>query len=200
MPWMTVALQGSSFAFSCLLWRHSQYCEGPEDSKNTAMVLEVAVPATDSVEVEEVQEYLLRQKDLNISTRQSTRPDHNFLFLIDLHRPTKPEVLKHQDAHGPAPQRGHSSGLLWGQSSHQDVTLERYGKELPLSAWNVTIGECMLMFQFLEVKVFLPLSRFLHESFRVDAQKKLNAFEQMPRGIWTGEHKTWISLWVLRSS
>ncbi|KAK7879694.1 hypothetical protein WMY93_033595 [Mugilogobius chulae] len=119
-------------------------------------------------ENQQVQEYLLRQKDFNISTRQSTRPDHNFLFLIDLHRPTKPEVLKHQDTHGPALQREATVVVFYGV------------KELPHSEHTVTIGEYMLMFQFLEV---------LHESFRVDAQKKLNMFEQMPRDIWTPEYK-----------
>ncbi|KAK7938252.1 hypothetical protein WMY93_001578 [Mugilogobius chulae] len=156
----------------------------------------------------QVQQYMLQQKDLDISTRQSTRPDENFLFLIDLHVPTKSEVLKYLDAQGPAPRREATVVVFYGArgfikeylvgplpnpNSHRDVTRTRYGTELPLSARTVTIGEYMLMFQFLEVNVFLPLSTLMHESFGVDAQKKLNAFEQMPRGIRAGERKTWIS-------
>ncbi|KAK7879692.1 hypothetical protein WMY93_033593 [Mugilogobius chulae] len=68
-------------------------------------------------EHQQVQEYLLRQKDLNISTRQSTRPDQNYLFLIDLHLPKKSQVLNIWTHTARTAKRGHSSGLLWGQSS-----------------------------------------------------------------------------------
>ncbi|XP_072298430.1 retina-specific copper amine oxidase [Eucyclogobius newberryi] len=159
-------------------------------------------------EYAQVQDYMLRQKDLDISTRQTTRPDQNFLFLIDLRVPRKSEVLAHLDARGPAPRReatvvvfygtrGHIKeyevGPLPDPSSHRDVTRERYGTELPLSARTVTIGEYVLLFTLLEEKVFVPLSDVLHESFGVDQEHKLNAFEQMPRGTRAGERRTWIS-------
>uniref|UniRef100_A0AAV2LQ17 Amine oxidase n=1 Tax=Knipowitschia caucasica TaxID=637954 RepID=A0AAV2LQ17_KNICA len=159
-------------------------------------------------EYAQVQDYMLRQKELNISTRQSTRPDENFLFLIDLRVPAKSEVLAHLDAHGPAPRREatvvvfHGStgfikeyvvGPLPKPSDHRDVTAQDYKAELPLSARPVTIGEYILIFKLLEQRVFLPLAKVLHESFGADHKHRLNAFEQMPRGVRSGERKTWIS-------
>ncbi|XP_020784753.2 primary amine oxidase, liver isozyme-like [Boleophthalmus pectinirostris] len=159
-------------------------------------------------EYAQVQQYMLRQKDLDISTRQSTRPDENFLFLIDLRVPPKSQVLAHLDARAPAPRReatvvvffgstGHIKeyevGPLPKPSYHRDVTRERYGTDLPLSARAVTVGEYVLLFQFLEDKVFSPLSTLLRESFGVDHEHKLRPFEQMPRGLRAGDRNTWIS-------
>ncbi|KAJ0058443.1 hypothetical protein NL108_014646 [Boleophthalmus pectinirostris] len=159
-------------------------------------------------EYAQVQEYMLRQKDLNISTRQGTRPDENFLFLIDLRVPRKAEVLEYLDARGPAPRREatvvvfygtkgyikeYAVGPLPNPNSHRDVTRERYGTELPLSARTVTVGEYIILFKFLEENVFQPLSHLMLESFGRDHKHELNAFEQMPRGTRAGERKTWIS-------
>lgn len=71
----------------------------------------------------QVQNYMLRQKDLDISTRQVTRPDQNFLFFIDLRVPCKLEVLRYLDAGGSiqAAKRGHCGGLLRRQGLHQRV-------------------------------------------------------------------------------
>ncbi|KAK7909289.1 hypothetical protein WMY93_013973 [Mugilogobius chulae] len=120
----------------------------------------------------QVQEYLLRQKDLNISTRLLTKPNENYLFLIDLHVPNKTDVLKHLDAQGSAPRREATVVVFYGAkdhikeyvvgplpnpNSHRDVTRERYGKELPLSARPFTIGEYILLFKILKEKLFVPL-------------------------------------------
>lgn len=154
----------------------------------------------------QVQEYLLQQKDLDISTRQTSAPSDNFLFLIDLSLPRKAQALSYLDGTGPPPtreatavvffgSRGHIKeyvvGPLPGPTYHRDVTVERYGTELPISARTVTVGEYALLFDFLEREVFSKLRVVLHESFGVDT--KLNAFEQMPRGVRSGDRKTWIS-------
>ncbi|KAJ0001058.1 hypothetical protein NQD34_006078 [Periophthalmus magnuspinnatus] len=159
-------------------------------------------------EYAQVQEYMLRQKDLNISTRQNTRPDENFLFLIDLLVPPKSLVEKYLDGLYVAPRREATVVVFYGSkgyikeyevgplpdpSYHRDVTRERYGADLPLSARAVTVGEYVLLFQFVEEKVFLPLYTLLHESFGVDHEHKLKPFEQMPRGLRSGDRNTWIS-------
>ncbi|XP_033827643.1 primary amine oxidase, liver isozyme-like [Periophthalmus magnuspinnatus] len=159
-------------------------------------------------EYTQVQEYMLRQKDLNISTRQSTRPDENFLFLIELRVPRKSEILKYLDARGPVPHRKATVVVFYGTkgyikeyevgplpnpSSHRDVTRERYGVDLPLSARTVTVGEYIVLFNFLEERVNAPLSTLLRESFGVNDDHKLKGFESMPRGLRAGDRKTWIS-------
>uniref|UniRef100_A0A8C6WUD1 Amine oxidase n=1 Tax=Neogobius melanostomus TaxID=47308 RepID=A0A8C6WUD1_9GOBI len=159
-------------------------------------------------EYAQVQEYMLLQKDLCISTRQSTRPDENFLFLIELRVPRKAEVLTYLDAQGPAPRREatvvvyygtegyvkeYEVGPLPNPSYHRDVTRERYGVDLPLSARSVTIGEYILLFQFIEDRVFSPLSTLLWESFGVDHEHQLKPFEQMPRGLRADDRHTWMS-------
>ncbi|KAM9843175.1 retina-specific copper amine oxidase [Aulostomus maculatus] len=159
-------------------------------------------------EYEQVQRFMLQQKDLHISTRQLTEPSDNFLFLIDLSLPRKAVALSYLDGSGPAPVREATVVVFFGSKGYireyvvgplpnpstlRDVTKERYKMELPITARTVTIGEYHLMFQFFEREVFSKLRRLLQESFGVGDHRKLNAFEQMPRGVRSGERKTWVS-------
>lgn len=155
----------------------------------------------------QVQQYMLKQKDLDISTNQITKPSENFLFLIDLSLPKKAEALAYLDGKGAKPIRKATVVVFHGAqgyikeyvvwplpnpTDHKDVTKERYNVELPITARTVTIGEYALVFQFLE-GVFNKLEKLMKESFDVDKDKSLNAFEQMPRGVRSGDRKTWIS-------
>lgn len=155
-----------------------------------------------------VQQYMLKQTGLNISISQTTKPSENFLFLIDLSLPKKADALAYLEGKGDKPTREatvvvfHGAhkyikeyvvGPLPGPKYHRDVTSERYGRDLPINARTVTIGEYNLLFTFLETEVFSKLQRLMKESFDVSKEKKLNAFEQMPRGIRAGDRKTWIS-------
>ncbi|KAM6913271.1 retina-specific copper amine oxidase [Lycodopsis pacificus] len=155
----------------------------------------------------QVQEYLLRQKDLDISTNQITKPSENFLFLIELSLPKKADVLAYLDGKGANPIREATTVVFHGKLGyikeyvvgplpnpiyHRDVTEERYKTELPITARTVTIGEYSLMFKFLE-QIFSKLGKLMKESFDVGLDKNLNAFEQMPRGVRSGDRKTWIS-------
>ncbi|XP_023813655.1 primary amine oxidase, liver isozyme [Oryzias latipes] len=156
----------------------------------------------------QVQKYMLRQKDLDISTKQTTKPSENFLFLIDLLLPPKAEVLAFLDGNGPQPERRATVVVFHGSTGfikeyvvgplptptyHRDVTREKYGMELPLTKRTVTVGEYVLMFQFFETEVFSKLQKVMAESFGVGPNRKLNAFEQMPRGVQSGDRKTWVS-------
>lgn len=156
----------------------------------------------------QVQDYMLRQKDLDISTNQMTEPSENFLFLIDLSVPKKADVLAYLDSKAEKPTREatvvvfHGAkgaikeyvvGPLPNPTHHRDVTRERYQVELPIYARTVTIGEYGLLFYLLESEVYAKLPRLLAESFGVGPEKKLNVFEQMPRGVRSGDRKTWVS-------
>lgn len=159
-------------------------------------------------EYSQVQQYMLKQKDLDISTNQLTKPSENFLFLIDLSLPKKVDVLAFLDGNNAKPAREATVVVFYGARGdikeyvvgplpkptyHNDVTKERYSMDLPITARTVTIGEYAVLFKFLEVEVFSKMKRLMKESFDVSESKTLNAFEQMPRGVRSGDRKTWIS-------
>ncbi|XP_076609558.1 primary amine oxidase, liver isozyme-like [Chaetodon auriga] len=156
----------------------------------------------------QVQQYMLKQKGLDISTNQITKPSENFLFLIDLSLPKKADVLAYLDGKGAKPAREatvvvfygaqgyikeYTVGPLPNPTHHKDVTKERYNMDLPINARTVTIGEYTLLFKFFEVAVFSKLKKLMKESFDVGEDKNLDAFEQMPRGVRSGDRKTWVS-------
>ncbi|XP_070704123.1 retina-specific copper amine oxidase [Pempheris klunzingeri] len=156
----------------------------------------------------QVQQYMLKQKDLDISTNQITKPSENFLFLIDLSLPKKADALAYLDRKAAKPVREATVVVFYGAKGyikeyvvgplpkptyHRDVTKERYKMELPITARTVTIGEYALLFTFLETEVFFKLQKLMKESFDVDQHKDLNAFEQMPRGVQSGDRQTWVS-------
>ena len=156
----------------------------------------------------QVQEYMLKQKDLAISTKQFTKPSENFLFLIDRSLPKKKEALEYLDGKSPKPVREATVVVFYGTKGqvkeyvvgplpnprqHRDVTVERYKKELHINARTVTIGEYVLIFQFFQEKVFSQLETLLKESFNYGPKNQLNVFEQMPRGVQSGDRITWVS-------
>ncbi|CAL8305324.1 unnamed protein product [Merluccius merluccius] len=164
-------------------------------------------------EYTQVQDYM--RKGLGVSTDALTEPSQDFLFLIELSLPKKASALSYLDAGGPPPTReatavvfhgtrGHIKeyvvGPLPDPTYHRDVTEERYGTQLHINARTVTVGEYHLLFKMLDEQVFAKLGALMKDSFDVDVDQKderrrrrLNAFEQMPRGRKSGDRSTWIS-------
>ncbi|CAN9505369.1 unnamed protein product [Ophioblennius macclurei] len=156
----------------------------------------------------QVQKFMLKQTDLHISTNQITKPLENFLLLIDLNVPKKTDVLEYLDRKGPKPTREASVVVHFGTKNYikeylvgplpnptslRDVTIEKYGKNLPIKSRLVTIGEYALVFKFFSEQVFSKLTKLMKESFGDGSGQNLNAFEQMPRGVREGDRKTWVS-------
>lgn len=156
----------------------------------------------------QVQQYMLMQKDLDISTNQITKPSENFLFLIDLSLPRKADALAYLDDGRAKPTREATVVVFYGKKGyvkeyvvgplpnptyHRDVTKDRYKTDIPINARPVTIGEYSALFYFLYAEIFSKLKKLMKESFDVDDTKHLQAFEQMPRGIRSGDRSTWIS-------
>lgn len=156
----------------------------------------------------QVQQYMLMQKDLDISTNQITKPSENFLFLIDLSLPRKADALAYLDDGRAKPTREATVVVFYGKKGyvkeyvvgplpnptyHRDVTKDRYKTDIPINARPVTIGEYTALFHFLYAEIFSKLKKLMKESFDVDDTKHLQAFEQMPRGIRSGDRSTWIS-------
>ncbi|KAM9393286.1 primary amine oxidase, liver isozyme-like [Pholidichthys leucotaenia] len=158
----------------------------------------------------QVREFMVKKKDLDISTNQLTKPSENFLFLIDLSLPKKAEALDYLDNKGNKPKREarvvvfHGTkgyikeyvvGPLPNPTTIKDVTKERYQREIPITARTVTIGEYALLFKFFETEVVSKLEKVMRESFGVDPNRKLNGFEGMPRGVQSGDRKTWVGFY-----
>ena len=148
---------------------------------------------------------MLGQKDLDDA---SAKPSQNFLFLIELSLPKKKDALGYLDGKGAEPAREATAVVFHGASGYikeyvvgplphptrfRDVTHERYNKTLPITAHPVTVGEYALMFQFMSEQVHSKLPKLLKESFDVDQNRGVNAFEQMPRGVKSGDRITWVS-------
>lgn len=159
-------------------------------------------------EYSQVQQYMLKQKNLDISTNQITKPSENFLFLIDLSLPRKADALAYLDHGKGKPTREATAVVFYGKNGyikeyvvgplpnpkyHRDVTKERYNTDIPINSRTVTIGEYAVLFEFLEAEFFSKLQSLMKESFNVDDSNHLNAFEQMPRGVRSGDRSTWIS-------
>ncbi|KAF5895105.1 primary amine oxidase, liver isozyme-like, partial [Clarias magur] len=156
-----------------------------------------------------VRDYMWEQKDLRISHSAFAKPSENFIFLIDLVLPKKAEAVSYLDSQGRKPVRQASVvvffgelnylkefivGPLPGPLTHRDVTREKYKVEgLEFTARPVTIGEYVQIFTLIYGKVFTQLMTELKESFGYDPKNpNLNIFEGMPRGVKSGDRKTWI--------
>jgi len=159
-------------------------------------------------EYTQVRDYLLSVKELDVTSNALAKPSQNFLFLIDLSLPKKKQALSYLENKGAKPAREATAVIFHGARGYireyvvgplpnpnyyKDVTVDRYGTDLPINARTVTVGEYVLLFQLVEEKVFSKLSKLMKESFDVDKDKKVNAFEQMPRGVKSGDRVTWIS-------
>lgn len=159
-------------------------------------------------EYAQVQGYMRALPGEDISTKQLTRPWQNFLFLIDLSLPKKSDVLAYLDGNGPKPVREATAVVFYGARGniveyvvgplpnptyHRDVTRERYGRDLPIQARTVTVGEYGDIFGFLRREIFAKLETLMKESFNVENGEGLHPFEQMPRGVRAGDRHTWIS-------
>ncbi|KAJ8251896.1 hypothetical protein GJAV_G00226640 [Gymnothorax javanicus] len=156
----------------------------------------------------QVRDYMWNNPNLHISRSAFAKPSEDFIFMIDLQLPKKADVLRYLDGDAARPERRarvvvfHGSqgnikeyavGPLPNPKYHEDITRKKYKKELPINSRTVTIGEYVLLFQFLHREIFTKLGHILKESFGVQKDQSLNPFEGMPRGVQAGDRQTWIS-------
>lgn len=159
-------------------------------------------------EILQVRSYMSKIPGMNISFEPASLLTDDYLYLIDVSLPKKQDVLHHLDADGPKPAREatavvfHGSknnikeyvvGPLPNPSYHRDVTIERYKREIPLTARPVNSGEYIFIGEFLK-KVLDPVSKLLNDSFGIDASVYNAYYENMPKGVKSGDRQTWISL------
>ncbi|KAJ8251894.1 hypothetical protein GJAV_G00226620 [Gymnothorax javanicus] len=156
----------------------------------------------------QVRDYMWNNPNLHISRSAFAKPSEDFIFMIDLQLSKKADVLRYLDGDAARPERRarvvvfHGSegkikeyavGPLPNPKYHEDVTLKKYKKELPIFSRTVTTGEYVLLFKLLRKEIFTKLGHILKESFGVQKDQSLNPFEGMPRGVQAGDRQTWIS-------
>ncbi|MBN3287803.1 AOCX protein, partial [Polyodon spathula] len=155
----------------------------------------------------QVQEYMRKQTSMNLSHSEYATPSENFIFLIELQLPKKKDVLQYLSGKGKKPERqakvvvffGSEGkikeflvGLLPNPNHHEDVTLKKYKKYPLITARPVTLGEYVLLFNFIYNHEFKKATKVLEESFGSDG-KTLTPFEGMPRGFKSGDRQSWIA-------
>ncbi|XP_042360253.1 membrane primary amine oxidase-like [Plectropomus leopardus] len=156
----------------------------------------------------QVRDYMTKIPGMNISIEPALPPFVDYLYMIDLSLPKKKDVLRHLDTNGPKPTREATAvvfhgtknnvkeyvvGPLPNPSYHRDVTLERYKREIPLTARPIHFGEHIGREIFLK-GVLKPISMLLSESFGIDAASSPAFYESMPRGVKSGDRQTWLVL------
>ncbi|KAM6967308.1 primary amine oxidase, liver isozyme-like [Tautogolabrus adspersus] len=159
-------------------------------------------------EILQVRDYMSKIPGMKISFEPSSPPSADFLYMIELSLPKKEEVLHYLDGDGPKPKREatavvfHGSmniikeyvvGPLPNPSYHRDVTVERYKREIPLTARPPYLGEQLLLGTFLQ-NVLKPVSTLLKESFGLTPSSYDVYYDNMPRGVKSGDRQTWVSL------
>ncbi|XP_023670046.1 retina-specific copper amine oxidase [Paramormyrops kingsleyae] len=161
-----------------------------------------------AVEYKQVRDYMWKQPDLNISKKATASPSENFIFLIDLRLPKKSDVLRYLDMNEKKPDREASVVVFYGSlgkieeyvvgplpqpTYRKTVTLQKYKTQPPINARPVTVGEYMQLFAFIHKQVFKNLTKLLLESFNVSKESILHPFEGMPRGVKSGDRRTWFA-------
>ncbi|XP_068587637.1 primary amine oxidase, liver isozyme-like [Cebidichthys violaceus] len=157
----------------------------------------------------QVRDYMSKIPGMNISTDPSTPPSVDYLYMIDLSLPNKLDVLSYLDTNGLKPAREATAVVFHGMNNNikeyvvgplpnpsyiRDVTIERYKREIPLTARPVHSGEAVLIEMFLK-DVLKPVNTLLKDSFGLEASDYTAYYDGMPRGVKSGDRETWISLY-----
>ncbi|XP_074552683.1 amine oxidase [copper-containing] 3-like [Halichoeres trimaculatus] len=159
-------------------------------------------------EILQVRDYMSTIQGMNISFDPSSPLSADYLYMIELSLPKKQEVLQYLDSNGPKPTREatavvfHGSdnnikeyvvGPLPNPSYYRDVTVERYKKEIPLTARPVHYGEFIRLQAFIK-KGLEPVRTLMKESFGLTPSSSQVYYDSMPRGLKSGDRQTWIAL------
>ncbi|XP_034567797.1 primary amine oxidase, liver isozyme-like [Notolabrus celidotus] len=198
---------------SVLIWLNIQQtpqCPARQVNPDQPMHNERSVVFADlsKEEILQVRDYISKIPGRDISFDTSSPPSADYLYMIELSLPKKIEVLQYLDANGPKPRREatavvfHGSknnikeyvvGPLPNPSYHKDVTVERYKREIPLTARPVSFGEYILIDKLL-IDVLKPVGTLLEESFGLTPSSYHAYYDGMPRGVKSGDRQSWISL------
>ncbi|KAH0626996.1 hypothetical protein JD844_002344 [Phrynosoma platyrhinos] len=137
-------------------------------------------------------------------------PSDNCIYSIDLQLPPKATSLSYLDHEGSRPTRQALAVIYFGNQPlpnvteyvvgplpeptyHQDVTVQKYGGQVPYQRRPPLISEYKKMAHFLHSTVFPTAPRFMQEVMNYDGTN-LAAVTTSPRGLRSGDRATWLVL------
>nr|XP_005310113.1 retina-specific copper amine oxidase [Chrysemys picta bellii] len=161
-------------------------------------------------EMGQVVRYLQRSLGVPLVDAYNANPSDNCIYYIDVQIPTKAEVLGFLDRGGRRPPRQALAVVYFGNqpdpnvteyvvgplpkpTTHQDITVQKYGGKLPYHRRPVLGKEYEQIETFLRKKALSTAPTFLHQVFNYDGTSFVS-LTSAPRGFQSGDRSTWFAL------
>ncbi|CAM4635499.1 unnamed protein product [Lepidochelys kempii] len=161
-------------------------------------------------EMVQVVTYLQENLGVPLVDASQANPSDNCIYYIDVQLPTKAEVLGFLDRGGKRPSRQALAVVYFGNqpdpnvteyvvgplptpTTHQDITVQKYGGKLPYHRRPVLDFEYKLVAGFLRRTAFPTALTFLSQVLDYDGTN-LAAMTSAPRGFQSGDRNTWFIL------
>ncbi|KAJ7313417.1 hypothetical protein JRQ81_004768 [Phrynocephalus forsythii] len=161
-------------------------------------------------EISHVVQYLKTSLGLVLEDASRANPSDNCIYSIDLQLPPKAESLSYLDHGGSRPPRQALVVVYFGNQPHpnvtefvvgplpeptyhRDVTVEKYGGQVPYYRRAPLLAEYKQMNIFLHHAVFPKAPSFMKEVLDYDGTN-VAAMTTSPRGLKSGDRATWIVL------
>nr|XP_034991620.1 membrane primary amine oxidase-like [Zootoca vivipara] len=161
-------------------------------------------------EMARVARYLKSNLGATLEDASQARPSDNCIYSIDLQLPPKAESLTFLDHGGIRPPRQALAVVYFGNQPapnvteyvvgplpeptyHQDVTVQKYGGQLPYYRRPPLDAEYKQMARFLHGVAFPTAPSFMQQVLDYDGTN-LAAMTTSPRGLKSGDRSTWLVL------
>uniref|UniRef100_A0ABM5GR81 Amine oxidase n=1 Tax=Pogona vitticeps TaxID=103695 RepID=A0ABM5GR81_9SAUR len=161
-------------------------------------------------EIVHVVQYLKSSLGVVLEDASRANPSGNCIYSIDLQLPPKAESLSYLDDRGSRPPRQALAVVYFGNQTHpnvteyvvgplpeptyhRDVTVEKYGRQVPYYCRPPLIAEYKQMEVFLHSAVFPKAPSFMQEVLGYDGTN-VAAMTTSPRGLKSGDRATWLVL------
>ncbi|XP_074915680.1 amine oxidase [copper-containing] 3-like [Chelonoidis abingdonii] len=161
-------------------------------------------------EMVQVVRYLQHSLGVPLVDASQANPSDNCIYYVDVQLPTKAEALGFLDRGGRRPPRQALAVVYFGNqpdpnvteyvvgplpkpTTHQDITVQKYGGKLPYHRRPVLGKEYEQIAGYLRRTAFPTALTFLNRVFDYDGTN-LAALTSAPRGFQSGDRNTWFAL------
>ncbi|XP_058036330.1 membrane primary amine oxidase-like isoform X3 [Ahaetulla prasina] len=162
-------------------------------------------------ELVHVVQYLKSNLGGTLEDASHAQPSDNCIYFVDLELPSKADTLSFLDHGGRCPPRQALVVVYFGNQPdpnvteyvvgplpqplyHRDVTVQKYGGQVPYYRRPSLIAEHKQMAHFLQSTVFPTAPRFMQEVLNYDGAN-LAAMTTTPKGMKSGDRETWLILY-----
>ncbi|XP_063158047.1 membrane primary amine oxidase-like [Candoia aspera] len=162
-------------------------------------------------EIVHVVQYLKSSLGATLEDASRAKPSDNCIYSVDLELPPKAETLSFLDHGGSRPPRQAVAIVYFGNQPdpniteyvvgplpqpmyHRDVTVQKYGGQIPYYRRPSLIAEHKQMAHFLHSTLFPTAPSFMREVLNYDGAN-LAAMATSPKGMKSGDRATWLILY-----